>query len=373
MVIRMHVTLNPRNASRALHTAARHTPRKGIIDYLSGVLLTAEADTLTIRATDLETEARIHVPADVARSGTCLVPARLLLEILSAIDADTACLTLSGNELHIASGKAGFAVVCMDPADFPAPLAPEQEISVSLPTDTFATAMSRVLHAMSRDETRPHLRGVRLTLTGGTLQLAATDGARLATVTIPLQADVQAAVTLPSHAASALAHDLPAETTTLSLGKEAAVVHSGSLTLATRLIPGAYPSLSPVIQEASQNPVQLKAPTEELLRAVELALLTARGEARVVKLHLSSEDMVVESSTAEVGQARVPVAGAALPGASLSVSLNGAYLLDALRALHSPTAVILLRDPLRPVLIRGGDEQDTYTEILAPVRVFEAH
>jgi DNA polymerase-3 subunit beta len=370
----MHVTLNPREASRALQTAVRHTPRKGIIEHLSGALLTAEGDTITIRATDLETDVRIRLPATVAASGTCLVPARLLLEIMSSVDGDAASLKLSGNELHITSGKTGFAIVCMDPKDFPAPLAPEPEVFISLPAETLSSAMSRVLHAMSRDETRPILRGVRLALAGTNLQLAATDGARLATVNIPVAAadpaDAQAAATLPADAASAIAHDLPAETATLALGKETAVAESGSLTLSTRLVPGGYPAISPVIQEAARNPIEVKVPTDELARAVELALLTARGEARVVRIHVSPAEMLVESSTAEVGHAMVPVPGATLPETPLSVNLNGAYLLEALRAVRSPTMVLLLKDPLRPVLIRSGDDQDSYMEILAPVRVY---
>jgi hypothetical protein len=106
------------------------------------------------------------------------------MEIMSSLDGEAANLKATPAELHISSGK---RQASPSPAWIPRTSQPlsarSPEVFICSRLRSSRGAMSRVLHAMSRDETRPILKGVRLALSGTNLQLAATDGARLATVT----------------------------------------------------------------------------------------------------------------------------------------------------------------------------------------------
>jgi DNA polymerase-3 subunit beta len=370
----MHIILNPRDAARVLQTAARHAPHRSTVPYLSGVLLTTGEESVTVRATDLETDVRISMPANVSQPGKCLVPAKLLMEIMASLEGEEANLKATEAELHISSGSARFALACMDPSDFPAPLGAEPGVVLQADAGALRGALSRVLHAAGRDETRPSLKGVRLVLSGATLQLAATDGARLATVTVPVivsdPPDAQAAVTLPSAGAAAIAHEMPGQTVRIGVASEVATAESDDLVLATRLVPGSYPEFSQVIQKSLQNPTQVHAPTQELVRATELALITARSEGRLVYLHISPEGVRLESSTQEVGQTTIPIPNATCPETTVRIALNGLYFLQALRAVRDEATSLLVKDPLSPILVRGASGTDTYAEVLAPLRAY---
>src|ERR1700693_2370482 len=60
---------------------ARSLPSRPVLPILSGLLLEADADGLTLSCFDYEVSARIRVDAEVADPGTVLVPGRLLAEI----------------------------------------------------------------------------------------------------------------------------------------------------------------------------------------------------------------------------------------------------------------------------------------------------
>jgi len=56
-----------------------------VLPILSGLLLEADADGLTLSCFDYEVSARIRVDAEVTDPGTALVPGRLLAEITRSL------------------------------------------------------------------------------------------------------------------------------------------------------------------------------------------------------------------------------------------------------------------------------------------------
>ena len=71
--------------AEAVAWVARSLPSRPVLPVLSGLLLQAAPDGLTLSCFDYEVSARIHVDADVAEPGTALVPGRLLAEITRSL------------------------------------------------------------------------------------------------------------------------------------------------------------------------------------------------------------------------------------------------------------------------------------------------
>ena len=61
--------------TEAVGWASRALPSRPVIPVLSGLLLEAAADGLTLSCFDYEVSARVEVAAEVAEPGTVLVPA----------------------------------------------------------------------------------------------------------------------------------------------------------------------------------------------------------------------------------------------------------------------------------------------------------
>ena len=81
----MKFTVEREALAEAVTWVARALPSRPVIPVLAGLLLRADEDELTLSCFDYEVSARIHVPADVAETGSVLVPGRLLVEITRSL------------------------------------------------------------------------------------------------------------------------------------------------------------------------------------------------------------------------------------------------------------------------------------------------
>ena len=71
--------------SEALQTVQRGVSTRPGIPALTGVLLEAGPDILTLTTTDLEVSARLTVPVQAQEQGVALIPARLLADMVKSL------------------------------------------------------------------------------------------------------------------------------------------------------------------------------------------------------------------------------------------------------------------------------------------------
>ncbi|HUG88882.1 MAG TPA: DNA polymerase III subunit beta, partial [Actinomycetota bacterium] len=74
--------------AEALATAQRGvSPRPGIA-ALTGVMLEAGSEGLTVTTTDLEVTTQVRLAVEVAEEGSALIPARLVAEMVKSLPPD---------------------------------------------------------------------------------------------------------------------------------------------------------------------------------------------------------------------------------------------------------------------------------------------
>src|SRR3984893_9752345 len=139
--------------AEAVAWIARSLPSRPVLPVLSGLLLQAAADGLTLSCFDYEVSARISIDAEVAEPGTALVPGRLLAEITRSLpphpvevdDADDVTLTC---------GPASFSLVTLPMGDYPR-LPELPRLAGTVDGGVLGTAIGPVTPAGSPDDTRP--------------------------------------------------------------------------------------------------------------------------------------------------------------------------------------------------------------------------
>lgn len=354
----------------AVEAAARAASGNQVMPVLGAVLLSASDRRLSVRGTRLDTEIEAATDTETAASGAVALPAALLRQILSSLAGEWVHLSTGDSGMaHITDGTTHFELAVIPQDDFPTPLRPASPpFRTTLPARSLAESIRRVLHAASKEDHRPHIAGVRLVITPGTGTVVATDGARLAIATFPVEeADAQEpyAFTISSKTASDLATLLDSEHTVLLTASQEVAEFEASLRLSTRLIPHPYPVWSDIVQRASDNPTRITAPASTLLSAVKLAALTAGSDARTVTLDIREQHVTLSSETYELGRSTVPL-DATVEGPPAHVHLNSTYLIQALTACREAVVTVAVGAPTTPVLIQLQD--GTYTEVIAPVR-----
>ncbi|HEX6208772.1 MAG TPA: DNA polymerase III subunit beta, partial [Actinomycetota bacterium] len=83
--------------AEALATAQRGVSTRPGIPALTGVMLEAGSEGLTVTTTDLEVTTQVHVPVEVSEEGSALVPARLVAEMVKSLPPDDVDISADGS------------------------------------------------------------------------------------------------------------------------------------------------------------------------------------------------------------------------------------------------------------------------------------
>ena len=325
----------------AVSWVARALPTRPVVPVLSGLLLEADGDELTLSCFDYEVSARARIPAEVGEPGIALVPGRLLAEIVKSLPPAEIEVASAADMLMLTCGSAEFALVSLPLDDYPK--LPELPATVgSVDGGALALAAAQVVPSASRDDTLPMLTGVCLEFDGAELTLAATDRYRLAVRTVgwePVDPSIHASVLVPARTLADAARTMSAGgPVTIAFGQPdpdagrpadgLISFEGGGRRLVARLIGAEF------IRYASRFPKSFEAsaelPAVPFTEAVRRVSLVA-DRTTPVQLAFRSDVVVIEAQSD--GRARavesVPVGFA---GADRVISFNPHYLLDGLAA-----------------------------------------
>jgi DNA polymerase III subunit beta len=359
----------------ALSTAGRAVAtRGGALPVLSGVRLEVAGDQLRLAGSDLDLTIQVEASVNGITDGVSVLPARLVAEIVRALEPGAVTFESGEDEVRITSGRSQFAVRILPADEFPRlPFPAEHDTSgagdaVTLVASEFAEALRQVVRAASSDDTLPVISGVLMTAEGAGLRLVATDRYRLAVRDLPgtsvLRENQQ--VLVPGRALSELQRLLSgAESVTLRLGERDASFEVGQVRLTTRLIEGEFPPYQKLIPENYPN--QLIVNREALLDAVRRVRLLVKDAITPVRVSLRPDGVECTVVTQELGQATEDL-DAKYSGTELVMGFNPAFLIDGLEAVGGDEVALETLDPMKPATLQST-ESDDYLYLLMPVRL----
>ena len=352
--------------AEAFGTAARAVASRSALPVLSGVRLVLAGESLRLTGSDLDLT--IDVSTTVARGedGTCVLPARLVSDILKAVEPGAVSIAIEGEQASITAGRSVFNVRTLPAEDFPR-IGDVAEGGVTLAVAQLTDALKQVIPAASHDDARPILTGVLMAAEAGGLRLVATDSYRLAVRDLPGQSVLAEGQTVlvPSRALGELARLLGSSgEAILHLGQREAAFEVGGTRLTTRLIEGQYPPYRNLIPQSLPN--KLTVNRAALLEALRRVKLLAK-DATPVRLKLSENGLELIAITQDVGQATEDVE-ATFVGTEHQVAFNPDFLLAGVDLAQGDTVTLETIDALKPAVIRSPERQD-YLYLLMPVRV----
>lgn len=331
---------------------------------------------MELAATDTEIGLRSHVEANIERPGSALVPGRLMVDILRALSGDEVTLEHKPdrNEVEVTSEKARFVVRSLPSEDFPRLPELSAAGSVTVPGKPFARTVERVARAASRDETRPVLTGILVSVEGRELKMVATDSYRLSVKETLLEGEAEASfeANVPARALRELSRivgDVDASEVTASAQENQIVFGIDRVTLSSRMIDGQFPNYRQLLPDSYEHEVSLE--REEFLAVVRRVSLMAQRNAPL-RLRFEDGAVTLSAQTPDIGEAAetLPVN---YGGEPLEIGFNPQFLQDGLESVEADGLVLKLISPLRPGLIEAGDsssgEGGRFLYLIMPVRL----
>lgn len=334
----MRFTVNRDVFSDSVSFAVKLLPQRPTQPLLSGALIEAEGDELTISSFDYEVSARTTITAQVSEPGRALVSGRLLSEIAQRLPHSDVDVTLTENRVEVRCGSANFSLPAMPVEEYPQ-VPRVDSVSGAVPADVFSDAISQVSLAASKDDVTPVITGVQFEVTENSLTLTATDRYRVATRGIDWESQGEQAehtALVPSkivtEVGKTFSGDGQVHVAIVKDGERELVAFTGgSKTVTSLLIKGNYPPVGRLFPTDIDNYAVMN--TAELIEAVGRVGLVLEREA-ALRFSFVEGTVTLEAAGTESAQA-VETVDAHLVGDEMVVSLKPQFLLDGLRSTHS--------------------------------------
>lgn len=366
----MHITLSRADMLRAVQRCQNIVERRHTVPLLSNILLNADNNELTMTATDLELGIRTISQATVHHAGHITVAAKKLFDVLKEMNVDADIdIKLEDTFLNIKSGRSRFRLATLPAEDFPDIQETESDSSTHINGGDLASMISSTSFAMSNDETRKYLTGILFEVDEqGRLNLAATDGHRLALTRICLEQKTEIRQSIVPHKAvmemRKLCEDVPGQVT-LTINDRQICLTSESYNLTSKLIDARFPRYEDVIPE--NNPeiaIAKRSSLDQILRRI---MIVANEFTHDVRLQFKSGELVVSSHNTEQEQAEENI-DLEYTGPEIEIGFNARYIRDVLGAMHGDTIRIYLKDELSPVLLKE-EEESAASFVIMPMRI----
>jgi len=350
--------------------------RRNTIPILANVLIEAEGNTVSFRATDLDIEVVDKAPAQVERAGATTVSATTLHEITRKLpDGALVSLTDDGasGRLSVEAGRSSFSLATLPKEDFPVMATSEYQSNFSAPAPVLRRLFDKSKFAISTEETRYYLNGVYMHVAdadgGKTLRCVATDGHRLARIDadLPDGASDMPGVIVPRKTVAEMRKLLDDDEMQIAVSVSETKVRFATpdITLTSKVIDGTFPDYTRVIPQGNTRKLEVDA--AEFAKAVDRVATVSSERSRAVKLALGEDKLVLSVNAPDSGAAEEELA-VAYGDEHLEIGFNAKYLLEIAGQVDRENAVFMFNSAGDPTLMREGNDQSA-VYVVMPMRV----
>jgi DNA polymerase-3 subunit beta len=361
---------------KAVGQAQSVVERRNTIPILANVLIEAEGDTVSFRATDLDIEVVDKAPAVVERAGATTVSATTLHEIVRKLP-DGALVQLTDDSatgrLTVEAGRSNFSLATLPKEDFPVMATSEYEANFSAHAPVLRRLFDKSKFAISTEETRYYLNGVYMHVAdaegGKSLRCVATDGHRLARIDadLPPEAANMPGVIVPRKTVAELRKLLDDDDMQIAVSVSETKIRFATpdITLTSKVIDGTFPDYTRVIPQGNTRKLEVDA--SEFAKAVDRVATVSSERSRAVKLVLEEDRLTLSVNAPDAGAAEEELA-VAYGDERLEIGFNAKYLLEIAGQVDRENAVFMFNSAGDPTLMREGNDLSA-VYVVMPMRV----
>ena len=352
-----------------LGTASRAVTGKSSMPLLEGLLICADASTLTVTGYDMSMGIRTTTETDVVEPGSIVINARLLLDIVRKLPNDVVYIETDDKLMTtVKCGRAVFNLAATEADEFPALAEVSSATGFSLPQNILKSMISQTIFSVSDNESKPIHTGCLFELDGSRLNVAAVDGYRLSVRRETIEGmSGEMKFVVPGASLREIERILGEDDEPVEIfpDQKNILFRIGGTTLITRLIEGEFLNYRAAIPNDFEHVVSID--SHELISSIErVSLIVSEKLKNPVRFHFDGNYVQLSCVTA-IGKSydECPIDGCI---EDLEIGFNNRYMLDALRAAGTDKVLLQLKGSLNPIVI-SATEGDKFTYLVLPVRL----
>lgn len=352
---------------------------KATMPVLSHVLLRAGKSGLELLGTDLDIGLETACAADVTEPGALALPAKVLHDIVRALDCETVALE---SDSRAAAGDTGWVrveggsfkgrVAGLTADQYPKQPGFPDKAPLTIPLTVLQQMIGRTVFAVTAENTRFSINGALMKAGEDGLTLVATDGHRLAHANrqVDAQAGLQALV--PRKALLEINRLRAADENDevkVAVDGTYAFFRIGKRLLFSRTLEGTFPSYDKVIPVGS--PTTVRVSRRALLDAINRVALLTTDSVKLVVLDFADGIATISTggapSTTVLGEASETLA-TEQEGGPVKIGLNHEYVRQFLSVVDTEQVELKLRDSTTQALF-GPAGATGYQYVVMPMRL----
>lgn len=361
----------------ALNDVTRALTQRTTIPVLNGIVFDLTEKGIDLLASDSELTIKVHIPNEKINhmdgTGKIIIQSKFFVEMIRKMPTDVINFEVEDNlKIKITSPSNQYRLNGFNPDDYPNINMEKNENAIKLSAHTLKEIINQTSYALSNQEIRPLLTGMNLKINGDILECIVTDSYRLAKKNIRLNniIDKNINIIIPGKSIIELEKILVDEDEMVEIYvfKNKILFIYKNINLQSNLLDGTYPETSGFIPTDFAYMINLN--LQAFFDAVDRASLLAENkEKNIIKVHIQDKEMVITSTSSELGNAEEKLKIDCNNKNSLDISFSSKYMMDALKVIKEENILLLLNSDDKPIIIKPVTDE-TLLELILPIKTY---
>lgn len=373
----MKFTIDRKYFYSKLSTVARAISVFSPLPALSGICIEVLDDQIILTGSDSNISIRTYIytgelnQLQIESTGSIVMESKYVLEIVRKIDSTMIDFELMDYELvRITSTNGQFNLNGLEANQYPNIDFSQPETKLTLTTEQLQSIVTQTAYACSDSDQRPVLNGVNFDMKDRCLFCSGTDSYRLARKQLNVDTDAVFNVSIPNKSLIEVIRSLSEDTDSIDIyidRKKAQFIFDKTI-FQTRLLDGTFPDVERIIPTDSVAKMTISA--HELSSVIDRTNFIRKDKVHLIKLVCSPDIVRIKTNSMEIGSSDEVLTDCMYEGDSLSLTCNGSFILDAIRALGGEKVVLAFSGEMRPIRILNP-EDDSIVMVTVPVRSYD--
>ncbi len=355
----------------------RATSLKALQPVLLNILIeTISQGAIRLVATDLDFTVIAEVDAQVEVEGKITLPSKTLNEIVSKLGNKLITIENSEEEeanIKITCQNSKFNLIGISANEFPQiqqDLELNEENGFEIEVKPFVKAVRQAGFAAAGYEVSSLLSGIVCDISGETLEIASTDGNRLARVREKISNvdNKSNQLIIPSKTMNEfikMSGFIDDETIKIYTEKTKIVFKSEKTMTISRLLDGQFPKYNQLIPQDS--PKKAVVNVSQFTSALERVAIMVNEKTSIVKLEFSNNNLKLTADTPEAGKSEENL-DIDYSFEEMTIAFNYKFVLEALKNIEADEVIIGLNNPLSATIFKPNNEED-FVCLIMPVQI----
>ncbi len=375
----MKFTVKKEVLLEALNKVSKALSTKNVIPVLAGIKFNLTKKRLTLTASDNDITIQTFIDCnndeiiEVKQEGSIIIQGKYILDIVRKLpDQYINIEVVDELKILVYASNSEFNLNGISEKEYPTIELNESKNSIKISSQTLKEIVNQTAFATSLDENKAILNGINFNISGNILECNATDSYRLARKIVKLakESSENQNIVIPSKNIvefSRIINDSedPVE---IHIFNNKVLFKYQNICFQSRLINGTYPNTANLLPKSSVVSIHFN--LSQFYDVVDrVSILTSDKEKNIVTLESNDNNLVMKSSSAEIGRVEEKMTAEKSNDTDFKISFSARYMMDALKSFSTETVDLEFVGEIKPIILKSR-EDESLTQLVLPIRTY---